>query len=86
MSSVHDEIGELEERFRLAELGPDPKFFEEVLDDNLVLVAGWPGFFAKSSRRSASARKSIEVHSCGNERDDDCGSWPRSDGHLQRNL
>jgi hypothetical protein len=38
-STVEAEIAELEERLRLAELGPDPKFFEEVLDDNLVLVS-----------------------------------------------
>jgi hypothetical protein len=41
-------IADLEERVRHAELGPDPKFFEEVLDDNVVLVSedGQP-FLAK---------------------------------------
>jgi hypothetical protein len=48
MSTVVAEIAQLEERLRQAELGPDAKFFEEVLDDNLVLVSedGQP-FFAK---------------------------------------
>lgn len=32
-----DEIKGLEERLRLAELGPDPAFFEEVLADDAVL-------------------------------------------------
>ena len=31
MDTVQSEIAALEERLRLAELGPDPKFFEEVL-------------------------------------------------------
>ena len=35
----HLPLAELEERLRLAELGPDPKFFEEMLDDNVVLVS-----------------------------------------------
>ncbi len=57
-STVEAEIAELEERLRLAELGPDPKFFEEVLDDNLVLVSedGQP-FFAK--------RKLVGAHQPG---------------------
>ena len=32
MSTVVTEIAALEERLRIAELGPDPQFFEEVLD------------------------------------------------------
>lgn len=36
MSAI-DEIKELEERLRRAELGPDPDFFEQVLADNAVL-------------------------------------------------
>jgi hypothetical protein len=57
-STVDAEIAELEERLRLAELGPDPKFFEEVLDDNVVLVSedGQP-FFAK--------RKVVGAHQPG---------------------
>lgn len=35
--SVSTEISALEERLRLAELGPDPTVFEELLDDNVVL-------------------------------------------------
>jgi hypothetical protein len=36
MNSI-SEIKKLEERLRLAELGPDPHFFEEVLADNAIL-------------------------------------------------
>jgi hypothetical protein len=58
MSTVQTEIAALEERLRLAELGPDPAFFEDVLADNAVLVAqdGQP-FFAKS--------KVVEAHRPG---------------------
>ena len=35
--SMIDEIRALEESLRQAELGPDPKFFEEALDDNAIL-------------------------------------------------
>jgi uncharacterized protein (TIGR02246 family) len=38
-STVQTEINELEERLRLAELGPDPKFFEDALADDAVLVS-----------------------------------------------
>jgi ketosteroid isomerase-like protein len=46
MSTVQSEIAALEERLRLAELGPDPKFFEEALADDAVLVFedGRPSF------------------------------------------
>lgn len=49
MSTVQTEIAALEERLRLAELGPDPQFFEEALADDAVLVSqdGQPSF-AKS--------------------------------------
>jgi ketosteroid isomerase-like protein len=49
MSTVEHEIAALEERLRLAELGPDPAFFEEALADDVVLVSpdGRPAF-AKS--------------------------------------
>jgi len=36
MSTI-DEIRALEELLRQAELGPDPEFFAEILDDNAVL-------------------------------------------------
>jgi hypothetical protein len=39
MNSVKDEITALEERLMLAELGPDPEVFEELLADDIVLVA-----------------------------------------------
>jgi hypothetical protein len=39
MSTVQTEIAGLEERLRMAELGPDPKFFEEALADDVVLVS-----------------------------------------------
>jgi hypothetical protein len=46
-STTIAEIGALEERLRLAELGPDAQFFEEVLADDAVLVSD-EGQFAKS--------------------------------------
>lgn len=48
MSSVQTEITALEERLRTAELGPDPSVFQELLDDNMLVLndAGDP-FFAK---------------------------------------
>jgi ketosteroid isomerase-like protein len=39
MSAQAAEIEALEERLRQAELGPDPRFFEESLADDAVLVA-----------------------------------------------
>ena len=48
MSDVTDEIVDLEERLRLAELGPDPKFFEDVLSDDAVFVSQDGHSFAKS--------------------------------------
>ena len=58
MSSVKSEIAELEERLRVAELGPDPKFFEEALADDVVLIAeDGQAFFAKS--------KVVEAHQPG---------------------
>ena len=39
MNTVQAEIAELEERLRLAELGPDPQFFEEVLADDAVIAS-----------------------------------------------
>ncbi len=38
MSSVQTEIIHLEERLRGAELAPDPKVFEELLDDNMLVL------------------------------------------------
>jgi ketosteroid isomerase-like protein len=58
MGTVKTEIAELEEDLRLAELRPDSKFFEEVLDDNVVLVSedGQP-FFAR--------QKVVDAHQPG---------------------
>ena len=58
MDTLQDEIAALEERLRLAELGPDPTFFEEVLADEAVMVSreGEP-FLAKS--------KVVEAHQPG---------------------
>jgi hypothetical protein len=39
MSSVQSDITALEERLRLAELGPDPAFFDDILADRAVIVA-----------------------------------------------
>jgi len=57
-TTVEAEIGALEERLRQAELGPDPDFFAEALDDDAVLVSetGEP-FFAKA--------KVVEAHRPG---------------------
>jgi uncharacterized protein (TIGR02246 family) len=58
MSTVQQEIASLEERLRLAELGPDPEFFEEVLADDAVMVSEEGQFaFAKS--------KVVEAHQPG---------------------
>ena len=39
MSTLQAEIATLEERLRLAELGPDPGFFEEALADDAVIFS-----------------------------------------------
>jgi hypothetical protein len=58
-SSVHAEIALLEERLRMAESGPDPHVFEELLDDEMVIVAeDGQTHFAKS--------KIVEAHQPGN--------------------
>jgi Domain of unknown function (DUF4440) len=46
--SVLAEIQALEDRLKLAELGPDPKFFEEALADDAVIVSEGSAAFAKS--------------------------------------
>jgi ketosteroid isomerase-like protein len=38
MSTVENEIAELEERLRQADLRPDPAFFQNHLDDQMVLM------------------------------------------------
>ena len=39
MSALQTEIAALEERLRLAELGPDPSVFEELLAGDVTLIA-----------------------------------------------
>jgi hypothetical protein len=58
MSPVETEIAALEERLRLAELGPDPKFFEEALADDAVIVA-------QDGRPSLAKSKVVDAHQPG---------------------
>jgi hypothetical protein len=58
MSTIQTEIAALEERLRLAELGPDPKFFEEALADNAVLVS-------EEGQPSLAKSKVVEAHQTG---------------------
>lgn len=58
MITVNSEITELEERLKQAELGPDSKFFEEHLDDDLVIVA--------NGEVASPKAKIIEAHRPGN--------------------
>lgn len=53
-ATVKDEILSLEERLREAELGPDPEFFQEYIDDKMVMVAQGESAFPKS--------KIVEAH------------------------
>lgn len=55
MSSVQQEIGRLEEQLRLAELGPDPQFFEKHIDDEMTFVAG--GQAAKPKKQIVEAHQ-----------------------------
>lgn len=48
MSNVYSEIAALEEKLRLAELGPDSKFFEQHLADDTVMVSPDGPVFAKA--------------------------------------
>jgi hypothetical protein len=48
MSRVQTEIATLEEQLRLAELGPDPKFFEDALADDAVMVSDGHASLAKA--------------------------------------
>jgi ketosteroid isomerase-like protein len=38
MNAVQREIAELEDRLRIAEMGPDPKFFEDTMADDVVMI------------------------------------------------
>jgi hypothetical protein len=57
--STRAEIEDLEERLRLAELGPDPAFFAEVLADEAVLVVDEQG------RPALAKSKVVEAHRPG---------------------
>ena len=48
MSTFQAEIATLEERLRVAELGPDPSFFEEALADDAVIISQDGVPFAKA--------------------------------------
>ena len=58
MTGVQKEIRDLEERLRLAELGPDPAFFESALADNALMVSQDGAFFCRN-------QKIIEAHQPG---------------------
>ena len=58
MNSVQKEIAALEERLRFAELRPDPKFYEEALADDAVLVS-------QDGQPSLAKSKVIEAHQPG---------------------
>jgi ketosteroid isomerase-like protein len=57
-SPVQAEIEALEERLRLAELGPDPTFFEEALADDVVMVS-------QDGMPSVAKRAVVEAHRPG---------------------
>jgi hypothetical protein len=57
MTPVQKEIGALEEQLRVAELGPDPAFFERILADEAVMVADGQAALAK--------QKIVEAHRPG---------------------
>ena len=58
MSSVQDEIAALEEKLRLAELAPDPHFYEGALADNAVIVD-------QNGRASFAKAQIVEAHRPG---------------------
>ncbi len=60
MSSVQSEIIKLEERLRLAELAPDPQFFEQVLADDVVLISQDDMLLTKSNI--------VEAHHIGKQK------------------
>jgi hypothetical protein len=58
MSTAKQEIAALEERLRLAELGPDPDFFKEVLADDAVMAT-------EGGKPSMAKKKVVEAHQPG---------------------
>ena len=57
MSTI-DEITELEERLRAAELGPDPAVFEELIADDAVLLE-------EDAKPSFAKKKVVDAHRPG---------------------
>lgn len=57
MITVKSEVAALEERLKQAELGPDPTFFEQYLDDELVIVS--------NGEVSSPKAKIVEAHQPG---------------------
>src|SRR5262245_43567807 len=57
MTAVQTEIAALEEQLRLAELGPDPVFFERMLADEAVMIADGQAALAQ--------QKIVEAHKPG---------------------
>lgn len=58
MTRVQTEIAKLEEQLRLAELGPDPDFFETILDDDAVI-------FSEEGKPSRAKAKIVKAHRPG---------------------
>ena len=56
--TIVEQIRALEERLRQAELGPDPAVFEELLDEDAVLVD-------QEGRAARAKRKVVEAHRPG---------------------
>ena len=57
MSTVQEDILALEERLRLAELGPDPEVFNQLLADNVQIIA--------EDGESVSKKKIVDAHQPG---------------------
>src|SRR5947207_97710 len=53
--TIHDQITDLEERLRQAELAPDPNFFQEFLADDAVFVT-------PNGQPTLSKSKVVEAH------------------------
>jgi hypothetical protein len=60
MTTVRNEITQLEERLRQAELTPDPGVFEELLDDHVVLAG-------EDGRPRFAKQKVVDAHRPGAE-------------------
>jgi hypothetical protein len=58
MNTVQEQIRQLEERLRQAELGPNPEVFEELLADDAILVD-------QEGRAARAKRQVVEAHRPG---------------------